>query len=360
MNIRKILVIKLRHLGDVLLSSPVFTSLKRFYPESQIDAYVWKEAAPILEGHPSIRKIYTYDRELKKSTFVQRFFQELKLLRCFRSEKYDLVINLTEGERGAHVALFSGAHTKVGFIPKKKHIAKIFTHLVHSCKTPKHAVERDLDTLRILGIHPIPKDRELIFSISKEDEAKISKLVPKGPYVVIHPVARWKFKCPPSKLISQVIDGLEIPVVLTGDSSEILHNKQIEKQAKRSVINLTGKISLKELGALLKGAKGVITVDSMSLHMASAFKIPTVAIFGPTSEASWGPWRNLRSVVISENRACRPCLMAGCGNSKLSDCLYTLSPDAIVKAFQEVTSEAVIGEGAFSTSSLLALNSLEI
>lgn len=356
MNIRKILVIKLRHLGDVLLSSPVYGVLRRAYPEAIIDAYVWKEAAPMLEGHPAIQKIHVYDRKWKDQGLFARGAKELQLLHTLRRERYDLVINLTEGDRGGHVALVSGAHTKVGVRPKKRHMEKVFTHLVQPAKTPRHAVERDLDALRVLGIHPEPKERELFFQPADRVEG-----VPEGEFAVMHGTARWKFKCPPPSIMAKVVDLLDVPVVLTGAPSEVAYVGEIERLATKPVVNMAGKTSLKEMGSLLKRSQGVITVDSVSLHMASALKVPTVAIFGPTSDVNWGPWRNPHAHIIAQKRGCRPCQMAGCGGSKMSDCLYTLSPEAIAKAYQEVALDAAAGGGAeTSASSLLVLNSFEI
>lgn len=338
MDIQKILVMKLRHLGDVLLATPVFSALRKAYPNAQIHAYIWKEALPILEGHPAIDKIHTYDRSKKKAPLFARLSYELSLLRLLRKEGYDLVMNLTEGDRGAVVALASKARVKVGFVPKKGAIAKVFTHLVKHCPNPRHTVERDLDAVRILGHFPQIGDRELFFGLGSEDEQKAKELAGEGEYVVVHAPSRWKFKCLPPKLMAEVIDGLGMRVVLTGSPSERAFVQEIVELSSSAPLNCAGKTTLKEMGALMKGAKGVITVDSVSLHIASALKVPTVALFGPTSEANWGPYRNPRSMVIAQKRSCRPCRLDGCGGSKVSDCLHTLDAEEIVRAFQRVIS----------------------
>lgn len=359
MNIEKILIIKLRHLGDVLLSTPVFSSLQSAFPDAQIDAYIWKEAAPMLQGHPAVAKLHLYDRKWKELSLLKRVPKELSLLRAIRSEKYDLVVNLTEGDRGAHVAMISGAKTRVGFVPKKKHMRRAFTHLVKHCPNPRHTVERDLDAVRILGIHPKWDERDLTFAVSEEHRKKAEELVGEGPYVVIHAPSRWRFKCLPQALMAKVIDLLDARVVLTGAPSEREYVQGIVDQTEKEVLNLAGLTSLKEMGAVFQGSRGLITVDSVSLHIASALKVPTVALFGPTSEKNWGPWRNPHAKVVAQARECRPCRLDGCGGSKMSDCLYTLSPKAIADAFHCVAS-AETGVGMISVSSLLALNSFEI
>ena len=97
------------------------------------------------------------------------------------------------------------------------------------------------------------------------------------------------------------------------------------------VLDLSGQLSLQELGALLKRSKALICVDSMVLHLTSALKVPVVALFGPTSEVTWGPWRNPHARVVTANLSCRPCYQDGCGGSKRSDCLTAISVDRVLE-----------------------------
>ena len=329
---------KLRHLGDVLLSSPVFSNLKKNFPEAEIDAYIWKEAYPMLEGHPAIKNFILHDREWKKLPFFRRTLNEINLLKRIRRGHYDLVINLTEGDRGAIASFVSGAAYKVGVDPGKRRKKNIFTHLVKPCPTPRHTVEKDLDALRCIGIFPKPEERDLFFHVPEDAKRRAFELVGNEPFILIHAVSRWRFKCLPPHLMAQVIDQLEERVILTGAPSEREFVQEIADRCNKEVINLSGKTTLKEMGALMQldTCKGMITVDSVALHMASALKTPVVALFGPTSEQNWGPWMHPCSVIVTQKRECRPCRLDGCGGSKMSDCLWTLSPDAIVEAFDKI------------------------
>src|SRR5258708_266617 len=125
-KIKKILVIKLRQLGDVLLSGPVFTALRGRFPDALIDAYIYSEAFPLLEGHPGIDRLIGYDRNWKKEGVWKRIGHEVRLWRKIRSEGYDLVVNLTEGDRGGLAALVSRAQIRVGFVPKGRLQKKIY------------------------------------------------------------------------------------------------------------------------------------------------------------------------------------------------------------------------------------------
>jgi heptosyltransferase-3 len=102
------------------------------------------------------------------------------------------------------------------------------------------------------------------------------------------------------------------------------------------VVNLGGKISLKELGALIQQSKCLVSVDSVPLHISSALKTPAVVLFGPSSELNWGPWQNPKARVVAQNLGCRPCFSDGCGGSKMSDCLQTLPVAKVLRAIDEV------------------------
>lgn len=312
----------------------------------------------MLLGHPCIAGFHLYDRSWKKGSKLHRFAQETKLLRQIRQSRYDLVINLTEGDRGAIAAKISGAKKKIGVDPGPKLTRKWYTDLIKPCPTPRHAVERDLDALRKLGINPALRDRDLFWYVSDDDRQAMQEKVGDEPYIVMQGAARWRFKCPPPELMARVCDRLNQRVILTGAPSEREFVQQIADQSRGNVVNLAGETTLKEMGALLLGSEGLITVDSVALHMASALKVPVVALFGPTSERKWGPWMHPKSAVVAKNYPCRPCGLDGCGGSKISDCLLTLSVEEIIKALYRVTSAGV--EEACSAASLAVLNSFDI
>lgn len=349
-EIKKIIIIKMRHHGDVLLSSPVFTHLKKTLPEAQIDTFIYKDTLPMLEGHPAISDFLLYDRSWKNLSFFGKIRKELSLFRKIRKNNYDLVINLTEGDRGALAALFSGAKVRVGVDPKKSGFFKkksIYTHLVKNCKTPRHTVEKNLDALRKIGLFPQEEEKALTFDISSDTFKQIETLLQEHKtnsknYILIHPVSRWRFKCCPPRLIAELIKHLHRQnkmVVLTSGPDPVemaMLEEIIQLSPPGSNINLGGKVSLKGLGALIKFSSCTICVDSVPLHIASALKTPLVALFGPSCEKNWGPWMHPHSRVVSTSISCRPCHMDGCGGSKMSDCLHSLPLRNILSATAEV------------------------
>jgi heptosyltransferase-3 len=367
-SVKKILVIKLRQLGDVLLTGPVFSALKSRMPAAQIDAYVYSESIPMLDGHPSLHECIGYDRSWKKGSFYQRILNELRVLRRIRAGRYDLVINLTEGDRGAVAAKISGAKIRVGFDPKGSGLKgkkKLYTHVVKNCPSLRHTVERNLDAVRRIGIFPAQNERDLSLHIPDTDLKKMWGLAGSG-FILIHPTSRWRFKCMPvekMRTLAEILVSRGHSLVFTSgpDKDELAMIQEISGAV--PCLDLAGKVTLKELAALIELSAQVICVDSLPLHIASALKKPVLAIFGPTSDVTWGPWRNPAAQIVSQNFSCRPCHQDGCGGSKRSECLTTLSVETVLHALDmrhpslcKISRNALVSPSCEAISSTEGLN----
>ncbi|MBF8263973.1 MAG: putative lipopolysaccharide heptosyltransferase [Parachlamydiales bacterium] len=334
-RVRRVLVMKLRHLGDVLLTSPVFFALKKALPQAQIDAYVYGQAAPMLEGHPAISEILQYDLEWKKLPWLSRLGKEISVLRRIRNNQYDLMINLTEGDRGAMAARFSGAAIRVGVDQRK-----VYTHKVKNCPTLRHTVERQLDSLRRIGIFPSDDEKELFLSVPDVAIDSVRQRVGFEKFILIHPASRWRFKCWPAQkmeaLAQRLIERGERIVFSSGPSDDEVQmvDEIIKDLPKELYCNLAGRLSLKELAALIQMSSALICSDSVPLHIASALKTPVVALFGPTSEITWGPWRNPYARIAMANMSCRPCYLDGCGGSKVCDCMQAIAVDQVLSELE--------------------------
>lgn len=347
-HVKRVLVVKLRHHGDVLLSGPVFSALKNAIPGASIDAYLYKETLPMLDGHPAIDDFLLIDRDWKKLPLIQRLMKERAILREVRNRKYDLVINLTEGDRGAIVCRTSKAKIRVGVDPEGSGMwgkKRCYTHTAKPCPHPRHSVEKNLDVLRCIGIFPNQNERELYFQIPENVEEKMRMLldlegIAPGEFVLMHPVSRWMFKCPPPSTFAEIIyrlhrEGKRVVLSASPDPEEMkMIQRILQLVPDVPVHNFGGKISLKELGALINLSALLVTVDSVPLHLSSSLKKIALAIFGPTSDINWAPWQNPRARVVTNNVSCRPCYMPGCGGSGISDCLEQLSPSAIWNALE--------------------------
>ena len=349
-EVKRALITKLRHHGDVLLASPVFSTLKRAAPHIEIDALVYSDTAPMLANHPAIAHLYTIDREWKRQDALRHFASEWALYRALRARHYELFIHLTEHPRGLTFARLLRPRYAVTRERDGDSLfwRRRFTHFYKTPpKTPRHTVETNLDALRRIGIYPSPADKRLVFVPGAQAEAKIDALLAAhrltpGRFVQAHPGSRWLFKCAPVDRMAALIDHIVatgMRVALTGapDPREQAIVAQIvaacAPSTRSDLVDLTGALTLPELAALTARARAFVGVDSAPMHIAAAMQTPTLAFFGPSDEDTWGPWQVPHRIVASGAHRCRPCNLDGCGGGKVSECLTTLAADGVQAQF---------------------------
>jgi heptosyltransferase III len=336
------LVLKLRHHGDVLLAAPVLSVLKAHAPRMEIDALVYDDTAPMLEGHPALAQLHCIGRGWRSLGAFARLAREGALLGTLRARRYDLVVHLTEHPRGAWLRRVLGA--RYGVAPIVRHRGawwrKSFTHL-YPITGNRHQVEVNLDALRRIGVQPGLQERRVHFVPGPAAERRVDELALPESFVHMHPASRWHFKCWPASRNAELADRLAAEghrVVVTSAPEETDFIGEIMAKATSAPLNLGGKLSLKELGALTRRAKLFIGVDSMPMHLAAAMGTPSVVLFGPSGENEWGPWHVERRIVTSTH-TCRPCGLDGCGGGKVSECLTLLPVDAVHAAARELLAQ---------------------
>ena len=348
-EIRRALIIKLRHHGDVLVSSPVFSVLKAHAPQVEIDALVYADTAEMLTLHPAISQVHTIDRQWKKLGLAGRASAELALYNTLKARGYDLVIHLTEHWRGAWLCRLLKPRWSVGpaVAGRNKHWQKSFTHLQMAPRNAlRHMVEANLDALRRIGIQPALEERRMLLVPGPAAEASVAAHLQGfglqgSEFIHVHPASRWFFKCWPAERMAALVARLQAAghaVVLTAAPSrdEQAMVEAIQKRLSQPAFSLAGRLSLKELAALTKASRLFIGVDSAPMHIAAAVGTPVVALFGPSGDKQWGPWGVPFRVVSSKNHPCRPCGIDGCGGGKVSDCLTSLTVDDVLGAAHEL------------------------
>lgn len=348
-KLRRVLVIKLRHHGDVLLTSPVISALKAAAPQAEIDALVYLDTRDMLSLHPDLSQLHLIDRNWKRLGLLGQLREEWALIKALRARQYDLVIHLTEHNRGAWLTrLLAPRWSAAREGDYGKFFDRSFTHRFAVVGgNSRHTVQLHLDALRRLGIYPATLPN-LTLATAAETEQRIDALMAENGltrrgFILVHPGSRWLFKCWPVDKMQALLrqlqqDGRQL--VLTGapDKDEAAMLSAIVSALDQPLLNLQGKLSLKELAALIARARLFIGVDSAPMHIAAAMQTPTVVFFGPSGDGEWGPWQ-VANRTLRSNHPCRPCGRDGCGGGKRSECLEVLTVDDAYRAVTELLAE---------------------
>ncbi len=247
-NIKKILVIKLRHIGDVLLTVPVFRALRENFPDAHISALVNSGTEEVLSGNPLINEIIIFDRNIKKISSPQKYIKEVSFMKTIRRKGFDMVVDLTSSDRAAMISFFSGARYRIAYDSGRNGLfgkRYLYTHLAKK-QGDQHAVLRNLDVIRQFGIDTeniyldffIPEEvRMFVKKIFEENNIPphppLSKGGQRGVKVVhIHPTSRWFFKCWNDEYMAEVIrwlldKGITVIVTSSPDRREMEKAKNI-------------------------------------------------------------------------------------------------------------------------------------
>lgn len=316
---QNILLIKLRHHGDMLLTTPVINALHQRYPAANIDVLLYNETRPMLQAFPAIRHFHVIDRNWKKEGSWQHIRHEVALVRSIRRQHYDLVINLADQWRSAIITGLSAAKIRIGFdFLKRQNVLWRHAH-THRVSTQDHGelhtVEQNLAALKPLGIPNTGFPASMHYSDSDWQQTRTAldkQQISPSPYIVIQPTSRWLFKCWEDDKVAGLIDALSTSgcdIVLTGapdkkEQAMIEHILSLSHNPR--VISLAGKLTLPQLAALIDHARLFIGVDSAPMHMAAALNTPCVALFGPTKLKQWRPWGENNRVIWAGDYAPLP------------------------------------------------------
>jgi len=334
------LFLKTKNIGDSIILTSAISALPKDY--QYVDIVCLPESEPIFKMHPRVRHVFVIPRHLKGFSKVMayiKFYQEIT------SYSYDLLAHFSNDWRGALLQRIFPAKLSVA---RKTHRRGQFWHqsfdiLTESLDDLRPIAEQDVDLLRAVGLYGNVKAPSYLVKTSINQKSKIKNWLSKHSaasnkkLVVIHAPSRWKFKELPIATWVNVIDKLKekkIEVVLCGSKEDLLTNQAIYALCKMKPI-ITNNFSLEDTAALYSLAHLVLTIDSMSTHLASATQTPVISIFGPSNEKNWGPWGGKHRVIAltTENSptfACRPCGQDGCEGSKISQCLIQMEPDLIM------------------------------
>lgn len=302
-KIRNILILRLGKIGDIIISSFVFTAIKKFNPEIKIYLVTLKKNEDVLRVNPDIDEIY----------FIrQNVMALIKLLPLKFRKKFDLIIDLNDNPSNTSALLlkFFDAKFKLGFNYDKQ--KKYLTHTIEQLdKESTHLVERYAHLLRTSGLEINDDITKPIMYLDKSIEEKttneLSKLknnykliglnISSGAPIRKYDVENW------IKLISSLVDKhKEIKFLIIFDSEDVVNAEQILNSFKDNLVIKTKCDTFQKFASIIKNVDLLITPDTSAVHVCSALQIPVVALYPNTkwSNVSFAPYKTIHKTIISE------------------------------------------------------------
>jgi len=322
---QKILVTKLRAIGDVLLSSVVLANLRAAYPAAEIDMLTERLSGDVLAGNPDLSSVIVFD---------PRRDSAIGILGRIRRRRYDLVFDLFGNPRSALIALFSGAPERVGYrFGCRRHC---YTTVVEPRGGEVHNTEFNLDALRALGI-PVPSRTVAVpvdaaARVHAETFFRESGLEWKF-VVALNPGGGWSSKRWGTQHFARLGDMLagdwNAAIVVLWGPGELQDAERIRDAMTRQC-HLIPSTTLKQLAAILGRCSLLVTNDSGPMHIGAAMGTPIVALFGPTNPDLQGPFNTLHVVVQNPRVLCLGCNLTTCPIAH--PCMEDLSPLDVAEA----------------------------
>jgi heptosyltransferase-3 len=336
----RVLVVALRRLGDVLLTTPLIRSIRRAWPDATLDVLVFADTAGILEGNPDIDHVISMPA---RPTLAQSLRLAARLFK-----RYHVAVSTQSGDRPTAFALMGG-RTHAGPVWPGNWMKRILLSRAVPARAGMHRVE---EMLRIADALAVPRVGEVV--------CPAGMLAPEhaiaGPYAVIHAAPMFRYKQWTRQGWRALADGLaqrELGVVATGGPADRGYLDEVWQDAPH-VRRLDGRLGWPEIAALLGGARIYVGPDTSVTHLAAATGCPTVAIFGPTDPRLWGPWpaqglatpwaasgtlqRRHNVWLIQNPLPCMPCQLEGCDRhlDSRAQCLDEMSPHQVLAAADQI------------------------
>jgi len=328
---RKILVVKNKHLGDIILSQPAFWALHRAFPDAELDVLLSAHTRELVEGFRWIHQ--TLETPPKTGGF-RRLRREIQLARVIATRGYDLFVDLTWSDRAMGYALLSRARQRWAIQVTAGSFLKPYVYHQYGGKPDRswHVIEHERQFLIKMGIPPyVP---EFFFPETPVESARVRAWMQANELVcdrlvVVHPTSRWLFKCWNDDKVAALLDWLPTqgwqPVVTSGPSAkEVEKARRILAMAKSQPAVRLGDLSLRELAALLRHAQFMFGIDSAPMHLAAAVGCRAVVLFGPSQVNRWRPYGE-HHVVLTADCPCLARREPVCDKSQVMKCMNSIS-----------------------------------
>lgn len=345
----KILLIRLRLIGDVVFTTPAIAAVRRRFPDAHLSYLVEPAAEPIVRHNPHLDNVIVAERP----GGIERLAYDIRLARRLRAEQFDLVVDFHGGPRSAWLTWATSAPRRVGYdVPGRGWMYTTRVPWTRSLVPPRHSVEKQWDLLASIGIDPAERARDPVEMVEDPEarQAVTARLatarVPEDArIIVVHVSAGNPFRRWPAEGFAQVAaalareDAARRIIITSGPSDESAADRvaqaaqQVAGDAASRILRC-GEFDLRELRALVGRAALYIGGDSGPLHIASTTRTPIVALFGPTLPERSLPWRDPRIPAMAVDAGplpCRPCHQRHCVPGDFR-CLTMITPEQVIEA----------------------------
>ena len=339
---QRILVLKFSSLGDIVHTLPAVSALRQRFPSAHICWLVKSEWASLLEGNPNINEVWPVDLSWPNWP---------KLIQGIRRRQFDLVVDFQGLFRSGLFGLLSGSPMRVGFAQAREGAGWMYTHHVS-------LPGEETSPWRLLGIHAVDRNLAIaqfldgdisrpIFHFPELAEEQISdcdvleSTLAKGhdQVIALAPWSRSTLKSWPLPRFVQLAEKLlqlpKVGVVIMGGPADRQAAEEFSHLESQGLINVVGKLSLRQLPEFLKHMKLVVGNDSSIIHLAAGVGTRVVAIFGPTSPIATGPYPLRQHVVHRSELECSPCGQRTCRNPQHLECLESISVNSLLESIQQ-------------------------
>lgn len=333
---KRILIIRLSAIGDVMITTPVSRALREALPDAFLAWVVEPKAADVLNGNPYLDEVIRWDRT-KGSLSPRDMFELSRQLKPYR---FDYAIDCQGLLRSALVARISGARRIIGNSGAKEHADLLYHEKIPRRAEDPSSRQRCLDLLSPLGIHS--SDRRMLFPLDEAARDNAQQLLREADlgegqqYACLVPATTWKQKHWFEERWSELSDLLRLrlgirSVVLGGPGDQPMATR-IAEASRQSAVPLAGKTDLKTAGALLEGATVTIAVDTFLMHASVAVGAPTVGLCGASGWPGFQDYPDFS--LLREEMACSPCYHSPTCGGRL-DCMRALTAERVFEAVEK-------------------------
>ena len=337
-EVRKILLVRLRSIGDTVLATPSISALKRFLPNVEVDILVEDWVAPVLSSHSQLNNVVVLERGGLRA--------RARVARELRAANYDVVYNLHGGTTATFLTRATGARHRVGF--KSYQYAQLHNHQAPSPlllwgQQKTHSVEQQLALLGWTGVPVTDRPRTQLGIAPEAVETVNEQLSAAGladrKVALIHPAAAFATKQWAAENFARVAEYVAergfAPVAVVAPNERAVLDSLV---AESSVNVMTFDLSLPEVTALAARSQLFIGNDSGIAHIAAAVGTPSVVIFGSSNVAHWRPWNSAAAEIVFEAMPCQPCHGYFCEKFAQPECILRVPVTRVTAAIDRVLS----------------------